>query len=155
MSHQILCLSLIGLFIFFLPSCLRYNPHIMCIIWKYFSHSASCLFTFLMVAFEYQNFLVLMKSSLSVLSFVTHLRRLTLFFLRFYLFIFRERRREGERERNINVWYSLVCPLLGTWPATQACALTGTPAGNPWVCRPALSPLSHTSQGLNLLILKA
>ena len=99
MSHQILCLSLIGLFIFFLPSCLRYNPHIMCIIWKYFSHSASCLFTFLMVAFEYQNFLVLMKSSLSVLSFVTHLRRLTLFFLRFYLFIFRERGRKG-RERD-------------------------------------------------------
>ena len=27
------------------------------------------------------------------------------FFKRFYLFIFRERGREGERERNINVWY--------------------------------------------------
>ena len=32
---------------------------------------------------------------------------------------------EKERERNINVWLPLVYPLLGTWPATQACALTG------------------------------
>ena len=39
---------------------------------------------------------------------------------------FREKGREGERERegNINVWLPLVCPLLGTWPATEACALT-------------------------------
>ena len=29
----------------------------------------------------------------------------------------------GERERNINVWLPLASPLLGTWPATQACAL--------------------------------
>ena len=42
-----------------------------------------------------------------------------------YLFIFRERGREGEREGNINVWLPLARPLLGTWPATQACALTG------------------------------
>ena len=28
-----------------------------------------------------------------------------------------------ERERNINVWLSLMWPLLGTWPTTQACAL--------------------------------
>ena len=45
------------------------------------------------------------------------------FFLRFYLFIFRQRGREGERDRNINVWLSLLLPPLGTWPATQACAL--------------------------------
>ena len=32
---------------------------------------------------------------------------------------------EKERERNINVWLPLVCPPLGTWPAAQACALTG------------------------------
>ena len=44
---------------------------------------------------------------------------------RFYLFIFRERGREEEGERNISVWLPLVRPLLGTWPATQACALTG------------------------------
>ena len=47
------------------------------------------------------------------------------FFLRFYLFIFRERGREGERERNIDVWLPLTHPLVETWPATQACALTG------------------------------
>ena len=40
-----------------------------------------------------------------------------------YLFIFREKGREGKRERNINVWLPLARPLLGTWPTTQACAL--------------------------------
>ena len=34
--------------------------------------------------------------------------------------------------------------LLGTWPATQACALTW----NQIIRQPALSPRSHTSQGL-------
>ena len=53
-------------------------------------------------------------------------QNVVLFFLRFYLFIFLEREgREKERERNINVWLPLMCPLLGTWPTTQACALTG------------------------------
>ena len=33
--------------------------------------------------------------------------------------------REKESERNIKVWLSLTRPLLGTWPATQACVLTG------------------------------
>ena len=37
-------------------------------------------------------------------------------------------------------------PLLGTWPATQACALTGNQTGDPLVHRLELSPLSHTSQ---------
>ena len=49
------------------------------------------------------------------------------FFLRAYLFIFRERGegREKERERNISVWLPVMHPLLGAWPATQTCALTG------------------------------
>ena len=38
-----------------------------------------------------------------------------------YLFIFREGK-GGRREGNINVWLLLTYPLLGTWPATQACA---------------------------------
>ena len=42
---------------------------------------------------------------------------------RFYLFIFRGEGREKERERNTNVWLPLARPLLGTWPAIQACAL--------------------------------
>ena len=56
-------------------------------------------------------------------------------------------------ERNINVWLPLTYPLLGTWLATQACALTGNRTDGPLFCRTALSPLSHASQGL-LLIFK-
>ena len=55
--------------------------------------------------------------------------------------------REIERERKITVCLPLEHPLLGTWPAVQACALTGNRMGDPLVCRPALKPLSHTSQG--------
>ena len=36
----------------------------------------------------------------------------------------REEGKEKEKGRNINVWLPLTCSLLGTWPATQACALT-------------------------------
>ena len=69
-------------------------------------------------------------------------------FLKNILFIFfRERGREGERG-NINVWLPLVCFPLGNWPTTQACALTRNWTGNPLVHRPALNPLSHTSQGI-------
>ena len=64
-----------------------------------------------------------------------------------YLILDRGEGREKERERNINVWLPLSCPLLGTWPTTQTCAQTGNQTGNPLVCRPALNPLSHTSQG--------
>ena len=49
-------------------------------------------------------------------------------------------------ERYIN-WLPLMHPLLGTWPETQACALTGNRTGNSLVHRLTLSPLSHTSQG--------
>ena len=72
------------------------------------------------------------------------------FFWRFYLFIFREgERREKERERSINVWLPLTCLLLGTWPATQACALTGNWTSSLLIHSPVLNPLSHTSQVLN------
>ena len=69
------------------------------------------------------------------------------FFLRFNLFVFTEGKGERKKERNLNVWLSLVHPVLGTWPATQACALTGNQTGNPLVCWPVLNPLSPTSQG--------
>ena len=65
-----------------------------------------------------------------------------------FLFIYLFQRGEGsekERERNINVWLSLMCPLLGTWPATQACALTGNRTSDPLVCRPVLNPLSRAT----------
>ena len=53
----------------------------------------------------------------------------------------------GRGEGNINVWLPLMCPLLGTWPITQACTLTGNRTGDPLVHRMALDPLSYTSQG--------
>ena len=62
-------------------------------------------------------------------------------------FIYLSLERGEGRERNINVWLPLTWPLQGTWPATQACALTRNWTGDPLVRRPALSPLSHTSQG--------
>ena len=78
------------------------------------------------------------------------LRSNLFFFLRFYLLIFRERgREEKERERNITVWEKSVAyshPQLGTWPATQACDLTGNRTSSLSVRRPALNPLSHTRQ---------
>ena len=49
---------------------------------------------------------------------------INLFLKVFYLFLDRGERREKKRERNINMWLPLTCILLGTWPASQACALT-------------------------------
>ena len=64
--------------------------------------------------------------------------------LRFSFFLFREgKEREKEKERNISVWLPLARPLLGTWPTTQACALTGNQTGDLWVHRLVLNPLSH------------
>ena len=45
--------------------------------------------------------------------------------LKYLIYLFLERGRKKERGRNINVWLPLERPLLGTWPTTQACALTG------------------------------
>ena len=70
--------------------------------------------------------------------------------LKDFLNLFSER---GEgRERNIYVWLPLARPLLGTWPTILAGALTGNATGNPLVCRRALNPLSHTSQGRYYII---
>ena len=68
------------------------------------------------------------------------------FFLRIlYNYIWKEIGREKKRERNINVWLALMCPLLGTWPTTQACVLTGNRTRDSFLHSPVLSPLSHTS----------
>ena len=61
----------------------------------------------------------------------------------YVLLFFREK---GVREGNISVWLPLGYPLLGTWPTTQACALTGNQTGDPLVRKQALIPPSHTSQ---------
>ena len=86
--------------------------------------------------------LLLLSSSLSHLCTVS-------FFLKdlINLFVERGEGREKERKRNINVWWPLACLLPGTWPATQACAQTGNPTGDPLVHRPVLNPLSYTSWG--------
>ena len=64
-----------------------------------------------------------------------------------YLFLKRGEGKEKERERSINLWLPLKHPLLGTWPATQVCDLTGNRTGNPLVHRHMLNPLSYTSPG--------
>ena len=81
------------------------------------------------------------KGGLPFLFFILILKR-------FYLFIFRELEREGKRgEKHQCVFASCVPRPLGTWPATQACALTGNQTRDPLVRRTALNPLSHTNQG--------
>ena len=52
--------------------------------------------------------------------------------------------KEKERERNICVWLPLACPLLGTWPSAQACALTGNRTSDRLVRRHTLNALSYT-----------
>ena len=74
-------------------------------------------------------------------------RSLNLCFFKYFIYLFLERGEGREKEGNINVWLPLQRPLLGTWPATQACALTRNQTSNPLIHRPALNPLSHTSQG--------
>ena len=65
-----------------------------------------------------------------------------------YLFLDGGRGRETSTcERNI-YRSPLVRLLPGTWPTTQACALTGNRTSDLLVFRPALNPLSHTSQGM-------
>ena len=63
-----------------------------------------------------------------------------------YLRLVRQEGREKERERNISQ-LPLTRPQLGTWLATQACALSGNRTNEPLVRRLALNPLSHRSQG--------
>ena len=68
-------------------------------------------------------------------------------FFKDFLYLFLVRGRKRERERNINMRLPLTHLLLGTWPTTQACALTSMRTSDLLVCRPAINPLSHSSQG--------
>ena len=45
----------------------------------------------------------------------------------------------------------LAHPKLGTWPAVQACALTGNRTGDVLFCGTIPSQLGHTGQGYVLL----
>ena len=97
--------------------------------------------------------LLIMSIFLSPFTFLGSIvisKLLSCLFLRLfiYLFIFRERGREGEREgeKHQCVVASLT-PPTGDLAHNQACALTGNQTSDPLLCRPALNPLSHTSQG--------
>ena len=71
-------------------------------------------------------------------------------FNRFYLFILKRgegREREGERTLMCKRRLPLARSQWGTWPATQACALTGNRTSDLQVHRLVLNPLSHTRQG--------
>ena len=74
------------------------------------------------------------------------------FFLRFYLFLDRGEGREKEGEKHLCKRYIDQLPpprpQLGTWPATQACALTGNQTSDPLALRLVLNALSHTSLGI-------
>ena len=72
----------------------------------------------------------------------------------FIYFLERGEGREKERERNINVCLPLESPLLGTWPPTQACFLTGNRTSDPLLLSLVLNPLRHTSQGYMLIFKK-
>ena len=64
------------------------------------------------------------------------------------ILFFRGEGREKERERNISVWWLLTHPPPGTWPTTQACALTGNRTGG---LQAGAGPLSNTSQADSFL----
>ena len=67
----------------------------------------------------------------------------------FYLFIFYKEGKGGRKRGRQTVMCGCLSHStpLGTWPGTQACALTGNRTGDPLVHRLVLNPLSHTSQG--------
>ena len=77
-----------------------------------------------------------------------------IFFLKIlFIYFYREGKGRRKKGRQMSVckryvdWLPLLCPQLGTWLATQACALTGNQTGDLLVNRQVLSPLSHISQG--------
>ena len=70
-----------------------------------------------------------------------------------FIYLFLERGREGEG--NTNVWLPLARPLLGNLTSNPGmCPRLGMGTCDPLICRPALNPLSHTSQGYFTTILK-
>ena len=66
-----------------------------------------------------------------------------------FMYFYREGkgRRKRQRETSMCGCLSHAPPPLGTWPATQAYALTRNQISYPPACRPVLNPLIHTSQG--------
>ena len=76
----------------------------------------------------------------------------SVFIIYLQLYLFREGKAGRKRGRETSMYGGLLHttpphPPMGTWPATQACALTGNWTGDLLLHSPALSPLNHTSQG--------
>ena len=67
--------------------------------------------------------------------------------LKDFIYLFLEIGEGQERRRETSMCDCLSCIPLGTWPATQACALTGNQTSDHFAHMEALNPLSHTSQG--------
>ena len=77
------------------------------------------------------------------------------FFTKDFIYLFLERGEGKERGREDQGVVASHTPPLGTWPTTQACALTGNRIGDPLGHRLVLNPLNHTSQDTlhNLILL--
>ena len=69
---------------------------------------------------------------------ITDLQVYCFIFFKDFIYLFFRQGKEKEREGNINVLLPLGRPPLGTWPTTQACALTGNQTSDPFICRLAL-----------------
>ena len=108
----------------------------------------SALWIWRLTSFNFVNFLLSVFSNVFFWNFyylniilpglIFQLPFLFYFFMILFIY-FLERGKEGKRERNINVWLPLTRPLLGTWPTTQACALTGNWTGNSLIRGPVLN----------------
>ena len=70
-------------------------------------------------------------------------------FLKDFIHLLLERRREGEREEGKHQCVVASCVPPSTQPATQACALNWDSNQRPLARRPAFDPLSLTSQACN------
>ena len=64
----------------------------------------------------------------------------------------RKRGREMSMCKRYIKWLPLACPQLGTWPETQAPALTRNQTSDLSVHRLVLNPLRHPSQGRFILL---
>ena len=77
------------------------------------------------------------------------------YFFKILFIYFREGKGGRKKGRETSMCGCLSCaPCWGTWPTTQASALTGNQAGDLLVCNPVLHTLSHTSQGEYFILIE-